>query len=745
MDTKNNRFLRRFVISYSALLLVILIMGGYLYSISIKNVRTEIRTQTKFTLEKTISDLDSKFETMDVLAGQVAANSHVIRLANWQSSNESDYYIEAYRAKNDLSVYVFTESLLPSSTYFIYLQKPDYILSFSQFQQSRFYYTGEWYHKDKYEEWLDMMNASASYKHLVPLAPYYTPYPAYSYLYILPLNSYTLKNVPATICFVIDHQKLADAFSELNFYESGHLYVTDENGSPAFTLLGEKSEEADAGRLTSLPYENGFSEYTAGHRENMFVTHARSRYNGWNYYLIQPVDASLYSLIQYRDLFLLIIFAALLVEFIMIFFLSKSNVKPILQLGKELQDILTTQKSLQKMAEEQIPVIRYSYLAKIMQGGISTQEELEYARHYLNISTEQRKFTVLYIVAYVNQFELYVADSAVTGPDTTNYKEIIQKAVAHTFGEAAYIHSSDDREYAILLSSPLEEPDASSSSNVKEKFRTLHEYLMSTHSIWTFAGLGDWNSGLMVTWKSYQQARQAVTYTTKKHMIRTYSKIEREQGGFYYPIELTRQLTNFITVGNKSQVLEIFELLRQENMEKRSLPINIIKYLISDIHNTLYRIRFSLKNTEKNEAGLNSVDALFDQHMSLKLCEDIALLLCELSETNSGGNELITNIKAYINKNYMDPSLGLTKISDEFSISESYFSYLFKEETGENFSSYLERIRMEHSLHLLKETDINVSLLYQEVGYNNSNSFRRAFKKIYGMSPKDFRNSVNES
>jgi AraC-like DNA-binding protein len=715
-------------------------MGGYLYSISVKNVRREIRNQTKFMLEKTVNDLDANLTTMDVLAGQVVANSHIVRLANTQYTNDNEYYMEAYNAKIDLSVYVFTESILPTNAYYIYLKNPNYILSYSQFQEANLYYIGEWYLRDKYEDWLSMMNDSALHRKFIPLNPYRI-YADSAYLYILPLEDYTLKNMPANICFEINHQRLINTFNELNFYETGYLYVTDKEGNMAFTLNGEKTGEINADNLMSLYYDNNFSEFDS-EAGDMFVTHATSKYNDWNYYLVQPVDASLYSLVQYRDIFILIIFAALLIEFIMIFFLSKSNVKPILQLGKELQDTLSNQKSLQKIAEKQIPVIQYSYLAKIMQGSISTEEELEYAQHYLNISTDNCKFAVMYIIAYVNQYELYVEDSAVIGPDTMNHKAIIQDAMEHFFKVPFYIYSSNDKEYAILLSSPKDEPITTSTSNTKEVFKSMHEYLMNTHSIWTFAGLSDWNDGLMVTWKSYQQASQAVTYTTKKQIIRTHARIELELNGFYYPIEITRQLTNFITIGNMSQVLEIFELLRQENMEKRSLPINTLKYLFSDIHNTLYKIRFALKTTEKNENELKAIDTLFDQHMSLKVCEDIAIRLCGLFDTSSCSNQLITNIKEYINENYKDPSLCLTKISDQFSISESYFSYLFKEETGENFSFYLERIRMEQSLHLLKESNINVSLLYQEVGYNNSNTFRRVFKKTYGMSPKDYRNTM---
>ena len=62
-----------------------------------------------------------------------------------------------------------------------------------------------------------------------------------------------------------------------------------------------------------------------------------------------------------------------------------------------------------------------------------------------------------------------------------------------------------------------------------------------------------------------------------------------------------------------------------------------------------------------------------------------------------------------------------------------------KEKTGVNFSTYLENIRMSEAARMIKETDISLNELYISVGYNNANTFRRAFKKIYGVTPSSMR------
>ena len=210
---------------------------------------------------------------------------------------------------------------------------------------------------------------------------------------------------------------------------------------------------------------------------------------------------------------------------------------------------------------------------------------------------------------------------------------------------------------------------------------------------------------------------------------------------FYYPTEISTKLIHFISTGNTPQVLELFNLIHQENIEERSLPVNLLKYLLSDIRNTLLKARFALPSDADPEA-VKMIDERFNEHLSFKLCEDLALGLCKLFTSESDDSNLAATIEKYIAKNYKDPSLGLNKISDEFQISESYFSHMFKEKTGVNFSTYLENIRMNEAARLIQETDISLNELYIAVGYNNSNTFRRAFKKVFGVTPSSMRETA---
>jgi YesN/AraC family two-component response regulator len=96
------------------------------------------------------------------------------------------------------------------------------------------------------------------------------------------------------------------------------------------------------------------------------------------------------------------------------------------------------------------------------------------------------------------------------------------------------------------------------------------------------------------------------------------------------------------------------------------------------------------------------------------------------------------NIEDYIKKNYHSSDMSLTKIADDFGFASTYFSKIFKELFQENFSAYLEKVRIEQVCILLKGND-TLERIAEQTGYNSVYVMRTAFKRMKGMTPNDFR------
>lgn len=101
-------------------------------------------------------------------------------------------------------------------------------------------------------------------------------------------------------------------------------------------------------------------------------------------------------------------------------------------------------------------------------------------------------------------------------------------------------------------------------------------------------------------------------------------------------------------------------------------------------------------------------------------------------------NRPIRLAKKYMREHYME-QVTLEDVSGLAGFSPSYFSALFKKETGSAFLEYLQSVRMEEAKRLLKETDLSITLLCEKVGYMDVKYFTKSFIKHTGLKPGEYR------
>lgn len=88
---------------------------------------------------------------------------------------------------------------------------------------------------------------------------------------------------------------------------------------------------------------------------------------------------------------------------------------------------------------------------------------------------------------------------------------------------------------------------------------------------------------------------------------------------------------------------------------------------------------------------------------------------------------------------HLREKITLTDVADEVNISPTYFSKLFKERVGVNFIDYLKQRRLLRAKIFLKHSDLSVSEIALETGFNEANYFSRVFKTQTGYSPTEYR------
>lgn len=141
-----------------------------------------------------------------------------------------------------------------------------------------------------------------------------------------------------------------------------------------------------------------------------------------------------------------------------------------------------------------------------------------------------------------------------------------------------------------------------------------------------------------------------------------------------------------------------------------------------------------MERTTEQYAGIVQIGQLMD------ICEDYQnqFFFTDrqlITESVSQGVRLAVD---YLHAHYQE-QVGLQEAAEAAGLNPSYLSYLFKQEMKIGFSAYLLDIRMEHAKRLLRNTNEKVKDVAACSGFNDYHYFSKAFKKVMGISPANYR------
>lgn len=157
--------------------------------------------------------------------------------------------------------------------------------------------------------------------------------------------------------------------------------------------------------------------------------------------------------------------------------------------------------------------------------------------------------------------------------------------------------------------------------------------------------------------------------------------------------------------------------------------------------------------TQVNECGedfgniISADRALIDVMAEIETFEELKILMAKIlnksielmthvKERNI--NNTLCNINEYIKENFKS-DLTLKSISEHFYMNPAYIGRIFKEEKGEAFSIYLNKLRIEAARKMLLSTNLMIYEVSLKCGYRDINYFRSMFKKITGINPGDLK------
>lgn len=218
---------------------------------------------------------------------------------------------------------------------------------------------------------------------------------------------------------------------------------------------------------------------------------------------------------------------------------------------------------------------------------------------------------------------------------------------------------------------------------------------------------------------------------------------ERREKRFVYPHELEKKLLSNLFSGKKEEALSAYEEFINEvttfSVEEIKLSIMLLACAIKDAsRNTTAEASSILIEFDlfyKKLQALESIEEVHQMffHLMGEIIDKLQAYAMEKHEI------LINQIKQYVAENYGQISLSMNEVADSVDMSAAYLGRLFKQVAGVTFTEYLTKYRLDKACALLKETDMTVNEISDEVGFTNSSYFYIVFKKNIGCTPSQYR------
>ncbi|GGH80049.1 two-component system response regulator YesN [Pullulanibacillus pueri] len=284
-----------------------------------------------------------------------------------------------------------------------------------------------------------------------------------------------------------------------------------------------------------------------------------------------------------------------------------------------------------------------------------------------------------------------------------------------------YFHDYDENKWVVLYYGNLEGLD---------HFLHMIKDVFNSEDI--CLGVGETVDNISDVYLSYEHAVNSI------HLHSFY-----RMTGNHQQMDSSGKIPNLSFVGfNEALVIRDIDTIKEEidhllaNLKESPAPPDYTRHIIFLIFMDIYR-QFDI------------LDEAFYQHTVEKITKAAsfetlrALLEDVLSEiVNKKGSRIYSpNIQKalkIIHEEYQQ-DLSLKYVADQLHLNVMYLGQLFKKETKKSFSQYLNHFRIKLAQELLLNSGYNVNEITEKIGYTSSGYFYKNFKKICGLSPKEFR------
>ncbi len=212
-----------------------------------------------------------------------------------------------------------------------------------------------------------------------------------------------------------------------------------------------------------------------------------------------------------------------------------------------------------------------------------------------------------------------------------------------------------------------------------------------------------------------------------------------------YTVDDEKHLINYINTGKKNEAQELAVNIIRDNVSRRKINLGSLKVLCTEIMQTAFKVLS--RNETDNESGYQGLYKYLVSASEISNGEEaekhvsgfISDVCAMMPETQDKRDDRIEKIKMFITENISDSNLSVTYVSDKFNLSRSRISTYFKEGCGVGIAEFIIAKRIEIAKEMLLNSEHTVTLIAEKTGFSSLVAFVRAFKRIEGITPSQYR------
>lgn len=408
-------------------------------------------------------------------------------------------------------------------------------------------------------------------------------------------------------------------------------------------------------------------------------------------------------------------------------------------LNTEINRILTDVDDLNRTLSYSLPIATKHFLAKMLQSNMSYDNEMvdsylnklgfQFSNPYFQVSLIQCNFRKPFYDRYSEKFQNEAMDTI---------SRILNALLPQA--HPVYILELDAHMFAVLIN-PASEDELEGYAEYIDQIDHLFRQDEVELRIHIGMGLVHQNyKGMQASYVEAMKALWQVSPFDSKRVVH-YSEYDNEEPRYMLSRTDENILTNLLAAGKREEFMQQLERVIRANAE-RCITGTHMKQLF--IHLYLIGIQ-TLKNKNMAEehaeqldlshflisADVRSIEEIAEQ---LQQFFDHVLTLCD-SPADAFNIKLF---RAYLDNHFAD-EITLDILADKYNTTPKYMSRLLKKELGITFHKYLQQLRISKAKELLTSSSAPIHEIWEQVGFNNRNTFIRTFKSQEGISPTDYR------